>query len=293
MLSQIKDALETAEIAVVVDPGAKEIYQLSKAVTEVVPYSFQASNSPADWANLLGILRDREYEAVLTLTDSWSIGLLLWLSGIPTRVGFGGGANGLFLTDTVPRKANQPLAQQYGDLLQAIHLPSQLARPSINVPQSDLAAVEALRQTANLRDGYVLIYPSSTATGDSYPVASWVQILQDFQQRQPTLPVVLVKTPATAAALAPIQASLPHLTVLEPETMGQLAALLAGANLLIGVQGYPLTLAAALGVYALELSPAASDLPLLEQDRRVQVTSSTGKLADIAPDAVLKKVWSE
>jgi ADP-heptose:LPS heptosyltransferase len=58
-IQQIKDTFEQAEIAVVADPSAKDIYRLSKVVSEVIPYSFQTSNSPADWANLLGILRDR------------------------------------------------------------------------------------------------------------------------------------------------------------------------------------------------------------------------------------------
>ena len=91
VLREIKRAVKAADIAVVVDPEAKEIYQLSTVVSEVVPYSFRASNSPADWANLLGIVRDREFEAVITLTESWSIGLLLWLSGIPTRIGYADG----------------------------------------------------------------------------------------------------------------------------------------------------------------------------------------------------------
>jgi ADP-heptose:LPS heptosyltransferase len=293
VLSQIKDAFEAAEIAVVADPEAKEVYRLSKDVTEVIPYSFQASNSPADWANLLGILRDREFEAVLTLTHSWSIGLLLWLSGIPTRVGYADGANNLFLTHRVPRQTTPTPALPYRDLLQVIKIQGKPVFPLVRVPQGDLTAVESLRQGAGLTVGYVAVYPGCTATGDTYPVGSWVPILKDFQQRQPDLPLALIQTPETAGAIASLKESLPDLTVVEPDSIGQLAALIAGANLLVAIQSYPLALAAALEVYALGLSPAPINFPYGSEERLVNVVSPTGKLADIAPDVVLKKIWNE
>lgn len=292
VLGEIKSAFEAADVAVVADPSAKEVYRLSKAVDEVVPYNFQASNSPADWANLLGILRDREFEAVITLTDSWSIGLLLWLSGIPTRIGYQGGANNLFLTTTVA-PSTEAGANSYVPLLKGLNISATPSAPTISVPQSDLTAMESLRQAAKLGGGYVAVYPGPTASGDRYPTQEWVTILKDFQQRQPDLPVVMVQTAETMEAIAAISQSIPSLTVLEPETMGQLAALIAGANLLLSVEGYPLALAAALGVYAVGLSAAPLKVAQGNEDRLINVVSKTGTLADIAPATVLKKVWNE
>ncbi|MFH7241927.1 MAG: glycosyltransferase family 9 protein [Spirulina sp.] len=289
VLREIKEAFKAADLAVVVDPEAKDIYQLSKVVDEVVPYSFQASNSPADWANLLGILRDREFEAVITLTESWSIGLLLWLSGIPTRIGYGGGSNAWFLTTAIPRSSVP--AEDDAAILKALNVKATLAPPSLNVPQADLKTVDALRQAAKLQGGYVAIYPGTSPDGDAYPTDQWVTILKDFQQRQPDLPLVLLQTADTVASNAALRQALPGLTVLEPETMGQLAALIAGANLLVAVQGYPVALAAALGVYTVGLSAAPMATPAGGADRFVNVPSGTGKLADLAPDTVLSTIW--
>jgi ADP-heptose:LPS heptosyltransferase len=289
VLREIKEAFKAAEIAVVVDPKAKDIYQLSKVVGEVVPYSFLASNSPADWANLLGIVRDREFEAVITLTESWSIGLLLWLSGIPTRIGYGGGSNAWFLTTPIPRSSSP--TEDYSAILTALNVKATLAPPSLNVPQSDLKAVESLRQGARLQGGYVAVYPGTTANGDAYPTDQWVTILKDFQQRQPDLPLVLLQTADTVANNAALRQSLPNLTVLEPETMGQLASLIAGANLLVAVEGYSVALASALGVYTVGLSAAPMTTPAGGEDRFVNVASSTGKLADLAPATVLSTIW--
>lgn len=289
VLREIKAAFGGAEVAVVVDPEAKDVYQLSKAVSEVVPYSFLASNSPADWANLLGILRDREFEAVLTLTESWSIGLLLWLSGIPTRIGYAGGSHAWFLTTRIPRSSS--LTEDYTAFLKALNIKAPLASPSLNVPQADLNTVDSLRQGARLQGGYVAVYPGTTASGEAYPTDQWVAILKDFQQRQPDLPLVLLQTADTVANNAALCQALPGLTVLEPETMGQLAALIAGANLLVAVQGYPVALAAALGVYTVGLSADPMATPAGGEDRFVNVASKTGKLADLAPEAALSTIW--
>jgi ADP-heptose:LPS heptosyltransferase len=297
-INQIKRTFDRAEVAVVADPSAKDIYRLSKVVSEVIPYSFQTSNSPADWANLLGIVRDREFEVVLTLTQSWSMALLLWLSGVPTRVGYAGSANSLFLTDTVPLKPEQALVQQYQDLLQPINVAGPIPPLSVNVPQGDITVVDAQRQALGLTEGYVMIYPGKTPNGDTYPTDQWLTILKDFQQRQPSMPLVLVKTRDASEVITALERQMPGLNVMEPENPGQMAALVAGANLLITVNSYLLYLAAALQVYTLGLfahnEPEKLLPPTSGKDvRTLTIQSATGSLADIAPEVVLKKVWNE
>lgn len=297
-INQIKSTFEQAEIAVVADPSAKDIYRLSKVVSEVIPYSFQTRNSPADWANLLGIVRDREFEVALTLTQSWSMGMLLWLSGVPTRIGYAGSANQFFLTETVPLKREQPVVLQYQDLLRAINITKPIPPFTVNVPQSDITAVDALRQTNGLTEGYVLVYPGATPDGDTYGSEQWLTVLKDFQHRQPGIPLVLVNTPTAAEAIAAIEQQMPGLIVLKPDNPGQMAALIAGANLLVTVDSYPLYLATALQVYTLGLFGEGNPNQLLpptegEANRTLAVKSPNGSLAGISPDTVLQKIWNE
>jgi ADP-heptose:LPS heptosyltransferase len=295
VINQINHSFSNAEVAVVAPPSATAIYQLLKGVHEVVPYSFEGNNSPADWANLLGIVRDREFDVVLTLTDSWSIALLLWLSGVPTRLGYSSAANNLLLTNTVPRPASP---SQPSDLLQLLNIDSPPPALALNVPRSDLTAVEALRKTAGLEGGYVLVYPGPTPAGVTYPTESWIAILKDFQQRQPGMPLALLQLDETSPQVAALASAVPGVSILRPETPGQTAALIAAANLLVGVDGYPLGLAIALNVYALGLltgDSAAQLLPLApgQDSRLLTLASANGTLADIAPDQVLKTIWSE
>ena len=58
-LDDVKRAYPNAEIGVVVEPQATVAYRVSKIVDAVIPFTFSAANSPSDWANLLGRVRDR------------------------------------------------------------------------------------------------------------------------------------------------------------------------------------------------------------------------------------------
>jgi len=299
-LEHLKQSLPQAEISVVTEPSAAAAYRVSKVIQATIPYTF-ADNSPADWANLLGIVRDREFEVVITTTQTWSISLLLWLSGVPTRIGYAGGSNDLFLTNTVPPKTEQYQAFQYHDLLTPLNLAGPCPAPSINVPQGDIGWVNGQVQSQGIGDqGYVLLYPGMAegTPADAYPVESWVTIVQDFQKRQPGLPLVLLQQSETAAAVKAIAQSAPNLKVIRPDNLGQIAALVAGANLVLTPDSYISELGIALNVFTLALfggnSPDRRLPPVDSSEQRfLGIPSETNRVADIAPDVVLKKVWGE
>lgn len=300
-LERIKQAFPNAEISVVAEPAATAAYRVSKIVDMTIPYSFGKNNSPADWANLLGIVRDREYEVVITATSDWATALLLWLSGIPTRIGYKGGANDLFLNATVPLKTEQYQAFQFHDLLVPLQLSGPCPETSINVPQSDIGWVEHQLQAQGIGDqGYVLIYPGPAegSQNDIYPVENWIAIAQDFQKRQPGLPLVLLQQPETATAIQAMTKVMPNLKVIRPDNLGQTAALIAGANLLLTSDSYVSVLGIALSVFTLVLfgknSPERRLPPVDTAEQRfVGLTADSGTLADIPVTKVLQKIWGE
>jgi ADP-heptose:LPS heptosyltransferase len=300
-LEHIKQALPQADIAVVTEPESVSAYRVSTLVRDVFPYGFAKSNSPAEWANLLGTIRDREFEVVLSATPTGSLGLLLWLSGIPTRVGYQVGSNGVLMTATVPAKTEQYQAFQYHDLLGPLNLGGPCPSATINVPQKDIDWVDRQTKDQGIGDqGYVLVYagPTDDAPDTSYPAASWQAIVEDFQARQPGLPLVLIQQPETAATVKQLTQTQPNLKVVRPDNIGQMAALIAGANLMLATDSYPLQLGVALNVFTLALFGANAPerrLPPIagSETRFVGITASSGKVADISPDQVLKKVWGE
>ncbi|MEB3209773.1 MAG: glycosyltransferase family 9 protein [Leptolyngbyaceae bacterium] len=298
-LNDLKRTYPAADIDVVVEPRSKAAYRVSQAVTDVIPFDFQDRNSPADWANLLGVIRDRYYDVAIALNNGWGIGLLLWLSGTPVRIGYGNGFGGLFLTRTVPLKADQYRADQYHDVLTGLDISSPCPPLSIQLPKGDIDWADGDRSRLGLDDaGYVVIdgssiqLPTDSKTASGYPVEKWQTIVQDFQSRQPGLPIVILHAPEDAERAAALTQLCPGIKSTTVTDIGKHAAMIAGANLVLCTESVSMHLAVALNVYTLALFGLTNPKMLLPQDDKFQaIVSPSGKMEDLAPDAVLKVVW--
>ena len=297
-LDDLKQSYPESQIDVIVEPRSKGAYRVCKSVRDVLTYDFKDANSLADWGNLLGIMRDREYEAVISLGQRWTVGLLLWLTGIPKRVGYAG--NGaIFLSDPIPLKTEQYAAQMYHDLLQGMNITTPFKGISINVLKADIDWAEAEQQRLGVAEsGYILIHGGSSQIAQVkgidkiYPTNYWLEIISELQEKQPNLPVVIVKGPEDAPWVNEIRESSPDVKIVMPGDVGKLAAIIAAANLMLCTDSAPMHLAVAVGTYTIALfGPTEPEKLLPKSDRVIAVKSPTKKMADISPQEVLQKIW--
>ncbi|OLP17721.1 glycosyltransferase [Leptolyngbya sp. 'hensonii'] len=299
-LDTLKRVYPEAQIDVVVEPRAKEAYRVSKAVRDTILFDFGGNNSLADWGNLLGVIRDREYDVAFSVRPSWGVGLLLWLTGIPTRIGYAGVSTG-FLTHPVAQKTEQYTAAMYYDLLQGLGIHEACPEVSISLPRKDIEWAEAEQKRLGLQGGgYVLIHGSSHQAATSaeqektYPIKSWVKIIQDFRQKQPDLPIVLLRglePPDLVDDLMEVSLK-PAPLVTRPGELGKLAAMIAGSSLMLCTESTAMNLAVALQAFTLTIFGPTDPAKLLPvSDRFLGLQSSTGKAADIPPEKVLEKIW--
>ena len=288
-LDNLKTLYPDAQIDVVVEPGAKAAYRVCKSVTDAITFDFKDRNSLADWGNLIGLLRDREYDIAISPQPQFALNLLLWLTGIPTRVGYKGNGS-VFLTNTILQKSQQSPTARYHDLLRGLGKNSPVPELNINVPASDITWSEKEQQRLGIQEsGYVAIYDSPSLGVDlTYPIASWRQIIQSLQEKQPNIPVVMIKDSENERFVEAMLALFSGLKVTSPADTGKLAATIASANLLLCTDSAPMYLALAVQTYTVALVEAAQGL---ENDRLVAVTSSTGKMADISPQLVIQRIW--
>lgn len=302
-LDNLKRLYPNALIDVIVEPRSKDAYRVCKFFHEkslkVLPFDYKDRNGMADWGNLLGIMRDREYDAVLSLGQRWVVGLLLWLTGIPTRVGYAGSGGSLFLTNPVPLKTEQYAACMYHDLLQGFGIATPCPELAVTLLKEDLRWADEEQQKLGVKDsGYILIHGGASQLSKDkgldkiYPVQKWQQIIQDLQQRQPQLPVVLIQGPEDQELCTQITNSCPGVKVTSPPDVGKLAAAIAAANLMLCTDSAPMHLAVAVQTYTIALFGPTDPAKLLPQsDRFMAVKSPTGQMSDISPETVLEKVW--
>jgi ADP-heptose:LPS heptosyltransferase len=292
-IDDLKTRYPQAQIDVVVEPRAKDAYQVSKSVRETIVFDYIGRNSLADWGNLLGIIRDREYEVVLTYDDRWSTGLLLWLSGIPARLGFAGGPSELYLTAAVtPDPQKKYIADRYHDLLKGMDLQGQTPELAVNVPTQDLAWADAERKRLGLSNGgYVMVWGNGNSANSMYPTEQWQLVLKDFQKKQPDLPLVLADS-GDGSWMKALTDLMPTLKVTRPNNAGQAVALFAGASLLLCCESAAMHLAIAAKTFTLVLlSDSDPKLVLPQSDRVIALKSSGRRVGEIAPSSILEKVW--
>jgi ADP-heptose:LPS heptosyltransferase len=103
-----------------------------------------------------------------------------------------------------------------------------------------------------------------------------------------------VQGPEDQEFVKAIAQTCPNLKIISPANIGQLAALIAGASLMICTDSAPMHLAVAIQTYTVALFGPTDPAKLLPStDKCIGIQSPTGKMADIDPAQVLKAIWSE
>lgn len=299
-LDSLKQQYPQAEIDVIVEPRAASAYRVCRSANKVWKFDFKDMNSLADWGNLLGNIRDRQYNAVISLGKGFLVDFFLWLTGIPQRISYAGAGN-LFLSQSVTLNLKQYAAATYHDLLKGLEINTPCPPIKIQVPKGDLDWAAKEQQRLGIKDsGYILIHAGASELSQLkgidriYPAASWRTIMQAIQAKLPNIPMVLLQGTEDRQIVAQLTAKLPQMLIISPPDIGKLAATIAAANLLLCTDSAPMHLAVAVGTNLVALFGSTDPTRQLPQDKRfVAVQAPTGKpISEIAPEEVLAKIFA-
>jgi len=204
------------------------------------------------WPSLVvGALRLRRHRCSLgiAMPDSLSAALLLWLAGVPRRVGFGSEMRGALLTTRLSKPRWLHLCEQYSHLLPAgtdydgrVHIP---------VREADLKRVEQLLGRRGVKEGssLVLLAPGA-AYGETkiWPAASYVRLSELLGRSEQAL-LGLVGTSAEKELCETMrrESRVPVLNLAGETSLGELMALSSMAALFVGNDSGAAHVAAASG----------------------------------------------
>lgn len=173
-----------AQVQVACPAEVSAAWNLLPAVEKVLSYGFNQGVSLADWANLLGGVREPDFQVCLNLGSGWPIDLMLSLGHIPTRIATGG----FSATTTVNRQPGWP-NQTLEAWLQPIGVPLDAAGFRLGLPKAALGKAVA---AAPAGDGPLLLLaptPRPTATEPDWPATRWQELPQAIRARLPSLRV--------------------------------------------------------------------------------------------------------
>ena len=290
-LESLKNKYPNVLIDVLVEPLAKSAYRICPYVNEILFFDYQDRNVSADYLNLVGVIRDRGYDIAITTGNKLILELLLWSNSIPWRIGYKTQTS-WFLSHSITQKEEQYAAETYHDLLLKLNIQPSCPSIKIAVPKDDISWTETQLQSLSVKEnGYIAIYGGEN---NSYPVSSWIEIINSIQKKEPSLSIVLLESNTEQTWTKSILDNCKNLKIINPDNLGKLSAVIAGANLLVCIDSVPLQLGIAVGTYTIALfsdTKANHKIPT-NYDRCITIQSPSNQLADISSSTILEKIWN-
>ncbi len=289
-LQTIKSQSPMWHITLLTEPRGSAVRQLTPVIDDSL--QFDIKKRPLrlkDCFDLLALLRKGKFDAVVSSGSSPLVAALLFLSGIPRRIGYGESLAAKFLlTDKVPLKRNQHAACMYHDLCKPLAGDAPCLRPAI---EADPKALERMRKVmpgglaAGTKGGdrLVLVHPGVSKLSQSKGVVktwsadNWCKLILQLAQ-QAGVKVAVAGGPDDAEVVAAIFCALKakdeKTAAAVQNLMGatgniaDLVALIALCDLLVCVDSAPMHLAVALNKPLVALFGHTDPAKLLWTDKR-------------------------
>ncbi len=273
-LRHLRQSLPHTHISLLVGKWGLPIVKNNPHVDEILTCDFPGftrAEKPSPWqpyrylCDMARTLKQHRFETAIILRfDHWWGAWLAAAAGIPHRVGYAIDSVQPFLTAPLPYLENLHEVEQNFRLAQfatgetpAPHIPAEtIGETEFFVPDADAQRAENWLHANDIRPDrpLVVIHPGAGAAVKLWRIEAWAQVMDalaaDFSAQ-----FVLSGSPAEREMCASIaEKSAAGAAIAAGETtLGQLAAIMARAALVIGPDTGPVKLAAAVGARTLSL----------------------------------------
>lgn len=244
-----------ADVQVVCSAASVAIWKLHPAVDRAIAFAFGEATL-ADWANLLGTVREPDFQLCINRAEGRQVDLMLSMSHIPTRVAL----QGFSATERVKPSDNPWPNQGWEAFLKPLGVPLDAQAYRLALPKAELQAAAAALPSG---DGPALLLAPSGGDQD-WPQAEWQSLPEQIRAKLATLRVV---APGAAGAGAL-----------------QRAALIANADVILASEPTVIESALLLGLPLVALGRAPGSLP---QRSGLQALGEPGQLKALGAAAVL------
>ena len=289
----IREVAPRSRITLLASPAGSLAAPLLPWIDDVLVESVswqQLDRGGAGWdpgrdAALIERLRGGRFDAAFIFTSfsqsPWPAAYACLLAGIPVRVGRELGFGGALLTHAVPEAPDgtHQVERSLG-LLEAVGMPVADRRLAVRIPAEARRSAEAMLHAEGVDPGgpYVVLAPGASCEARRMPAALALGTAQRLAQSAGAGPaaVVLVGGAKDTDATAPIARLDGVRSIVARTRIPELAAVIAGARLLVTAHSAPMHLADAVGTPTVvafsgtdleqEWGPRAAPARLLRRD---------------------------
>ena len=211
-LKKIRALLPAAKITLLLEPRSKSVDQVTDLIDDTITFDIKKKPlTPADLLTLLKLIKAGSYDVVISSGASPQVSILLYLAGIPVRIGYGANALARFLlTHPVTLLREQYAADMYEDLVFGLsnYLQNKKEQPAIPKAQSQIPQIivkdESLKRMQDELDAnsfyahtydtargackIVLLHPGTSAMAVSkgiikhWPSQNWLALIERLAQ---------------------------------------------------------------------------------------------------------------
>ncbi|MBM3266244.1 MAG: glycosyltransferase family 9 protein [Candidatus Sericytochromatia bacterium] len=254
-IKSLREAYPDARLTLMVESRAKGVGAFNPAIDEVLAFDAKDRPTLAEFLDVVGGLRSRYFDLAVASGRSPAIPALLLLSGARYRVGYAANPLSMLLTVAAPLERKQYAGWMYYDLVGSfLDIPACV--PQVVVAPDDQAWATEFRARNGLVDGdaVVVLHPGASRMAarrgihKTWEPRRWAEVAR--QLLAASCKVVLAGGPDDDEGVAAILATgLEGVVVAHGQTrsLGQLAALIQRAALLIAVDSAPMHLGIAVG----------------------------------------------
>ncbi|BEV35900.1 lipopolysaccharide heptosyltransferase family protein [Synechococcus sp. M16CYN] len=244
-----------ASLYVACDPKVSAAWNLLSVVKKVFSFGFETNPSLADWANLLGNVREPDFQVCINFAKGQQVNLMLFMSHIPNRIA----ASGFACTDLVVHEGSGFSPQRLASYLTPLGCSLDANAFRLTLPRQEL---EESRSSQPPGDGPMLMLAPSKSYGD-WPSERWSSLPRSISNRL---------------------ANLRSVTLDRGLPLRRCAAAVACADVVLSSCAVTQRLAVYFGIPLLALGAQPDDLP---ERPEIRCLGKKGALASLSENEVL------
>lgn len=249
LLAVLRAAYPQARIAWLVEPGLADLLRHNGDLDEVILWPKGEWRRLAREKRFIELLRKvvslrrelrgHHFDLAIDAVGLAKSRFLLWLSGASTTIGFASKEPGAFLLHrkVLKSQGNKAMSSEYREMSVALGLDPGLFQPKIAVAPEDRAIARQLLQSVDVSSDYLVFAPFTTRPQKHWFEARWAQLAAELVDKF-GIPVVILGGPGDEEQGEEIirQSATPAIyNLCGRTTLGQSAAIIARAALLVGV----------------------------------------------------------
>jgi heptosyltransferase-1 len=249
----LRNSFPRAEIIWLTHPRWANLVSSSGLATEIWPVD---SRNLASVRQTIAKIRSRHWDVAIDYQGLWKSALLPFLAGVPRRIGFSSetirefGVPILYTDRVHPRAAH--IADQNGELSLRAGAQSAVGQVKLQVSESDRQRVCSDVATAGV-NRYIVLSPGGGWRSKCWPAERFGELCQKIREELDLRCVINYGPGEENLAVTVKSASGNAEPLIYDGELGQLMALLQGAQCIVGGDTGPLHLAIALGTKAVAI----------------------------------------